>query len=189
LRFLKPPLRRRLHRIAVGELETVTNVAAATVSGSPPIMMPLSLPPPLPSSVTRVGWWAVRLKLCLELDLNETMMRMKVVTLMLCAIVLLLNVFVVRKILGPTSKNPLAYKWYNANEEILGKNLESKRFGGTGGDPFSMRWEDATNPSPMAKQRARICANAETLEETNANLDEIVAFVKELQLLTPYQAT
>ena len=25
---------------------------------------------------------------------------------------------------GPSSKNPLAYKWYNAEEEILGKKMK-----------------------------------------------------------------
>ncbi|GAA0156918.1 isomerase [Lithospermum erythrorhizon] len=25
---------------------------------------------------------------------------------------------------GPSSKNPLTYKWYNANEEILGKRMK-----------------------------------------------------------------
>ncbi|KAJ0810740.1 putative xylose isomerase [Helianthus annuus] len=27
---------------------------------------------------------------------------------------------------GPTSKNQLAYKWYNPNEEILGKNMKDR---------------------------------------------------------------
>lgn len=26
--------------------------------------------------------------------------------------------------LGPSSKNPLAFKWYNAQEEILGKKMK-----------------------------------------------------------------
>lgn len=25
---------------------------------------------------------------------------------------------------GPSSKNPLAYRWYNAEEEILGKKMK-----------------------------------------------------------------
>ncbi|KAF5804728.1 putative xylose isomerase [Helianthus annuus] len=116
---------------------------------------------------------------------------------------------------GPTSKNPLAYKWYNPNEEILGKNMKDwlrfsvafwHTFRGTGGDPFGAPtkmwpWEDGTNSLAMAKRRMRanfefleklgvdrwcfhdrdIAPDAETLEETNANLDEVVALAKELQ--------
>ncbi|CAH1432648.1 unnamed protein product [Lactuca virosa] len=116
---------------------------------------------------------------------------------------------------GPKSKNPLAYKWYNPNEEILGKNMKDwmrfsvafwHTFRGTGGDPFGAAtkmwpWEDGTNSLAMAKRRMRanfefleklgvdrwcfhdrdIAPDGETLEETNANLDEIVALAKELQ--------
>ncbi|PWA63674.1 Xylose isomerase [Artemisia annua] len=116
---------------------------------------------------------------------------------------------------GPTSKNPLAYKWYNANEEILGKKMKDwmrfsvafwHTFRGTGGDPFGAAtkmwpWEDGTNSLAMAKRRMRanfefleklgvdrwcfhdrdIAPDGKTLEESNANLDEIVALAKELQ--------
>ncbi|KAL6001881.1 hypothetical protein ACLOJK_040445 [Asimina triloba] len=58
---------------------------------------------------------------------------------------------------GPNSKNPLSYKWYNADEEILGKKMKDwfrfsvafwHTFRGTGGDPFGAQtkywpWEDA----------------------------------------------
>ncbi|CAM8979853.1 unnamed protein product [Rhodiola kirilowii] len=116
---------------------------------------------------------------------------------------------------GPTSKNRLAFKWYNANEEILGKKMKDwlrfsvafwHTFRGTGGDPFGAPtkfwpWEDGTNSLAMAKRRMRanfefinklgvdkwcfhdrdIAPDGATLEETNVNLDEIIALAKELQ--------
>ncbi|KAK6942405.1 hypothetical protein RJ641_027782 [Dillenia turbinata] len=117
---------------------------------------------------------------------------------------------------GPSSKNPLAFKWYNADEEILGKKMKDwmrfsvafwHTFRGNGGDPFgaptkTWPWEDGTTSLAMAKRR-RMRANFEfidklgvdrwcfhdrdiapdgkTLEEANANLDEVVALAKELQ--------
>jgi xylose isomerase len=116
---------------------------------------------------------------------------------------------------GPTSKNPLSFKWYNPEEEILGKKMKDwfrfsvafwHTFRGTGGDPFGAAtkhwpWEDGTNSLSMAKRRMRanfefinklgvdfwcfhdrdIAPDAPTLEETNANLDEVVALAQELQ--------
>ncbi|XP_058113805.1 xylose isomerase-like isoform X1 [Magnolia sinica] len=116
---------------------------------------------------------------------------------------------------GPSSKNPLSYKWYNANEEILGKKMKDwlrfsiafwHTFRGTGADPFGAPtkywpWEDGTNSLAMAKRRMRanfefikklgvdrwcfhdrdIAPDGKTLEEANANLDEVVALAKELQ--------
>ncbi|CAH9095049.1 unnamed protein product [Cuscuta epithymum] len=116
---------------------------------------------------------------------------------------------------GPSSKNPLSFKWYNANEEILGKKMMDwfrfsiafwHTFRGTGGDQFGSAtkfwpWEDGTNSLAMAKRRMRanfeflekigvdkwcfhdrdIAPDGETLEESNANLDEVVALAKELQ--------
>ncbi|KAK8647312.1 hypothetical protein V6N13_121056 [Hibiscus sabdariffa] len=116
---------------------------------------------------------------------------------------------------GPSSKNPLAYKWYNAEEVILGKKMKDwlrfsvafwHTFRGTGGDPFgaptkSWPWEDGTNSIDMAKRRMRanfeflnklgvdrwcfhdrdIAPDGKTLQETNSNLDEVVALAKELQ--------
>ncbi|KAI5557090.1 hypothetical protein BDE02_18G078600 [Populus trichocarpa] len=116
---------------------------------------------------------------------------------------------------GPSSKNPLAFKWYNAEEEILGKKMKDwmrfsiafwHTFRGTGGDPFGAPtkywpWEDGTNSLAMAKRRMRanfeflekigvdrwcfhdrdIAPDGETLEESNKNLDEVVALAKELQ--------
>ncbi|XP_022842364.1 xylose isomerase [Olea europaea var. sylvestris] len=116
---------------------------------------------------------------------------------------------------GPSSKNPLSFKWYNADEEILGKKMKDwmrfsvafwHTFRGTGGDPFGAPtkmwpWEDGTNSLAMAKRRMRanfefleklgvdkwcfhdrdIAPDGKTLEESNANLDEVVALAKELQ--------
>ncbi|KAF3774077.1 Xylose isomerase [Nymphaea thermarum] len=78
---------------------------------------------------------------------------------------------------GPSSKNPLAFKWYNADEEILGKKMKDwlrfsvafwHTFRGTGGDPFGMPtknwpWEDGTNSLAMAKRRMR--ANFEFIKK------------------------
>ncbi|KAI4344378.1 hypothetical protein L6164_011612 [Bauhinia variegata] len=116
---------------------------------------------------------------------------------------------------GLSSKNPLAFKWYNAEEEILGKKMKDwfrfsvafwHTFRGTGSDPFGAPtkywpWEDGTNSLAMAKRRMRanfefidklgvdwwcfhdrdIAPDGNTLEEANANLDEVVALAKELQ--------
>ncbi|KAJ0987195.1 hypothetical protein J5N97_005551 [Dioscorea zingiberensis] len=68
---------------------------------------------------------------------------------------------------GPNSKNPLSFKWYNAEEEILGKKMKDwtrfsvafwHTFCGTGADPFGAptnmwTWEDGTNSLAMAKRR------------------------------------
>ncbi|MED6145441.1 hypothetical protein PIB30_025267 [Stylosanthes scabra] len=70
---------------------------------------------------------------------------------------------------GPSSKNPLSFKWYNAEEEILGKKMKDwfrfsvafwHTFRGTGADPFGAPtkywpWEDGTNSLQMAKRRMR----------------------------------
>lgn len=76
---------------------------------------------------------------------------------------------------GPSSKNPLAYKWYNADEEIFGRKMKDwlrfsvafwHTFRGTGADPFgaptkSWPWEDGTNSLSMALRRMK--ANFEFL--------------------------
>lgn len=78
---------------------------------------------------------------------------------------------------GPLSKNPLAFKWYNAEEEILGKKMKDwtrfsvafwHTFRGTGADPFGAPtkmwpWEDGTNSLDIAKRRLR--ANFEFIEK------------------------
>ncbi|KAL1372021.1 hypothetical protein HN51_002189 [Arachis hypogaea] len=78
---------------------------------------------------------------------------------------------------GRSSKNPLAFKWYNAEEEVLGKKMKDwfrfsvafwHTFRGTGGDPFgaptkNWPWEDGTNSLKMAKRRMR--ANFEFIDK------------------------
>ena len=67
---------------------------------------------------------------------------------------------------GPDSKNPLAFKQYNADEVILGKTMRDHlrfsvcywhSFKGAGNDPFGvgtrqMPWEDAGTPLKAAEQ-------------------------------------
>ncbi|KAJ6857839.1 hypothetical protein NC651_039311 [Populus alba x Populus x berolinensis] len=95
---------------------------------------------------------------------------------------------------GPSSKNPLAFKWYNAEEEILGKKMKDwmrfsiafwHTFRGTGGDPLVRlpsialgRWNQFFGYGQKEKD---IAPDGETLEESNKNLDEVVALAKELQ--------
>ncbi|GAB2267461.1 hypothetical protein Dimus_002444 [Dionaea muscipula] len=78
---------------------------------------------------------------------------------------------------GPKIPNYLAFRYYNAEEEILGKKMKEwmrfsvafwHTFRGTGGDPFGAPtkkwpWEDGTNSLAMAKRRMR--ANFEFLDK------------------------
>jgi xylose isomerase len=71
---------------------------------------------------------------------------------------------------GPQSKNPLAFKHYNADEVVAGKTLrEHLRFSvvywhtfrGTGSDPFGAAtmlrpWDDGSNSVANAQKRARV---------------------------------
>ena len=71
---------------------------------------------------------------------------------------------------GPASKNPLAFKHYNAEELVAGKSMrEHLRFAvvywhtfrGTGSDPFGVGtmlrpWDDGTNSVKNAQQRVRV---------------------------------
>lgn len=71
---------------------------------------------------------------------------------------------------GPDSKNPLAFKWYNPDEEIAGKTMrEHLRFSvaywhsfkGNGADPFgagtiNRNWNDAETPLKAAEKT--LCA-------------------------------
>lgn len=71
---------------------------------------------------------------------------------------------------GPKSKNPLAFKHYNADEKVDGKTMKEHlrfsvtywhTFRGMGADMFGVGtavrpWEDGTNSVEMAKKRARI---------------------------------
>jgi xylose isomerase len=72
---------------------------------------------------------------------------------------------------------PLAYKWYNAEEKILGKKMKDwlrfsiaywYTFCGSGTDPFgaptkSWSWEDNTNSLAMTLRRMR--ANFESMNK------------------------
>jgi xylose isomerase len=71
---------------------------------------------------------------------------------------------------GPSSKNPLAFKHYNADEMVLGKTMrEHLRFSvvywhtfrGTGADPFGAGtmlrpWDDGSNSVENARRRVRV---------------------------------
>ena len=71
---------------------------------------------------------------------------------------------------GPHSKNPLAFKHYNADEIVAGKTMRDHlrfsvvywhTFRGTGSDPFGMGtmqrpWDDGSNSVVNAQNRARV---------------------------------
>ena len=71
---------------------------------------------------------------------------------------------------GPHSKNPLAFKHYNADEIVDGKTMRDHlrfsvvywhTFRGTGSDPFGMGtmqrpWDDGSNSVSNAQNRARV---------------------------------
>jgi xylose isomerase len=71
---------------------------------------------------------------------------------------------------SPQSKNPLAFRWYNAAEQVEGKSMaEHLRFAvvywhtfrGTGSDPFGpgtmhRPWEDGSDSVENAQRRARV---------------------------------
>jgi xylose isomerase len=71
---------------------------------------------------------------------------------------------------GPKSKNPLAFKHYNANEKVEGKTMKEHirfavaywhTFRGTGSDPFGpgtaiRPWDDGTDSVSNAQNRARV---------------------------------
>lgn len=71
---------------------------------------------------------------------------------------------------GPQSKNPLAFRWYNADEKVEGKTMRDHMrfsvvywhtFRGTGSDPFGSAtmqrpWEDGTDSVDNAIRRARV---------------------------------
>lgn len=71
---------------------------------------------------------------------------------------------------GPESKNPLAFKHYNANEKIEGKTMKDHlrfsvaywhTFRGTGSDPFGpgtaiRPWDDGSNSLENAERRVRV---------------------------------
>ena len=71
---------------------------------------------------------------------------------------------------GPDSTNPLAFRWYNEEEEVEGKTMKEHlrfsvvywhTFRGTGMDPFGSPtmqrpWEDGTDSVENAIHRARV---------------------------------
>ena len=71
---------------------------------------------------------------------------------------------------GPQSKNPLAFKHYNADEVVAGKTMRDHlrfsvvywhTFRGTGSDPFGAAtmlrpWDDGSNSVANAQKRARV---------------------------------
>ncbi|GAQ82468.1 xylose isomerase [Klebsormidium nitens] len=83
---------------------------------------------------------------------------------------------------GPYSRNPLAYKYYNAEEEILGGKMKDwlrfsvafwHSFRGDGSDPFGSPtrqwpWDDGTETLETAFTRMR--ANFEFLKKLGVNL-------------------
>ena len=71
---------------------------------------------------------------------------------------------------GPKSKNPLAYRYYDADEKVEGKAMKDilrpsvvywHTFRGTGSDPFGSAtmqrpWEDGSDSVAMALARVRV---------------------------------
>src|SRR6476619_1287184 len=71
---------------------------------------------------------------------------------------------------GPQSKNPRAFRWYNASEKVEGKTMAEHlrftvvywhTFRGTGSDPFGSAtmvrpWEDGSDSVENAQRRARV---------------------------------
>ncbi len=116
---------------------------------------------------------------------------------------------------GKESKNPMAFRYYDADKVIMGKKMSewlkfamawwhtlcaegSDQFGG-GTKTFP--WNDSANPVEAAKHKVDagfefmqkigikyycfhdvdLCAEADTIEEYEANLKEIVAYLKQKQ--------
>jgi len=116
---------------------------------------------------------------------------------------------------GADSKNPLAFKHYNADEMVMGKSMRDHlrfavaywhTFKGTGADPFGpgtilRDYNNSDDPMEVADMTLEaafeffvklgvdfwcfhdrdIAPEADTLAETNKNLDTIVAKAKKLQ--------
>lgn len=116
---------------------------------------------------------------------------------------------------GPQSREPLAFKHYNPDEEIEGQRMEDlfrfsvcywHTFRGTGTDPFGAAtlvrpWDDGSNSVENAVKRVDVAfefisklgapfycfhdrdvaPEGDSLATTNANLDAVVAKLKEKQ--------
>ncbi|MBD3420666.1 MAG: xylose isomerase [Chitinivibrionales bacterium] len=119
---------------------------------------------------------------------------------------------------GPESKNVFAFRYYNPEEEIMGKKMKDHlrfsvaywhTFRGSGADPFGAAtmdrpWDDGSDSIENAQNRMRanfemleklnidyycfhdrdIAPQGASLEESNENLDKVVAVAKELQAQT-----
>ena len=71
---------------------------------------------------------------------------------------------------GPTARDPLCFRWYNADEEIEGRTMRDHlrfsvvywhTFRGTGSDPFGVGtavrpWDDGSGSIENARQRVRV---------------------------------
>uniref|UniRef100_A0A7S3QJ66 Xylose isomerase n=1 Tax=Chaetoceros debilis TaxID=122233 RepID=A0A7S3QJ66_9STRA len=116
---------------------------------------------------------------------------------------------------GPESTDPLSYRFYNPDEEIMGKKMKDwlrfsvcfwHTFRGKGADPFGFptmkrHYDDESDSLENAKSRANaafemftklgveyytfhdrdVAPEGKTLEESNANLDEMVEHLQGLQ--------
>lgn len=116
---------------------------------------------------------------------------------------------------GKESKNPLAFRYYDADKMIMGKKMsEWLKFAmawwhtlcAEGGDQFgggtkTFPWNDSANPVEAARHKVDagfefmqkmgieyycfhdvdLCAEADTIEEYEAHLKEIVAYLKQKQ--------
>jgi len=117
---------------------------------------------------------------------------------------------------GPQSTNSLAFKYYNAEDVVLGKTMKDwlrfsvcywHTFRGVGADMFGFvptirrPWEDGTDSVDNAIRRAKVAfeffkrlgveyytfhdrdvaPEGKDLNETNANLDKVVAVLEQLQ--------
>ncbi|KAK2990828.1 hypothetical protein RJ640_009767 [Escallonia rubra] len=86
---------------------------------------------------------------------------------------------------GPSSKNPLVFKWYNAGEEILGKKMKDwMRFSVAFWHTFlkaNFEFLEKLGVDRWCFHDRDIAPDGNTLQESNSNLDEVVALAKELQ--------
>ena len=116
---------------------------------------------------------------------------------------------------GKESKNPLAYRYYDAEKVIMGKKMKDwLKFSmawwhtlcAEGGDQFGggtkkFPWNDSADPVEAAKHKADagfeimqklgieyycfhdvdLCTEADTIEQYEANMKEIVAYLKKKQ--------
>ena len=90
---------------------------------------------------------------------------------------------------GPTSKNPLAFRWYNPEEKIEGRSMKEHlrfavvywhTFRGTGSDPFGpgtavRPWDDGSNSVENAQRRARVAF--ELIEKLDAGMRRHIIFM------------